>query len=235
MNTTKLKVSWTGSDWTLNIEEDTGTFIAPSMTTIISLLSALTMGGFAALLVVQEGTSIHLLDMKYAPDIANKQRLKLNQLTWETGQTSGSAWTHYNPMSREYQVVSSTNLDGVGSQVDSVYLQESSYLTSTMTEPQWSSFRSGTTVEIEDLPSLQDARHEYMVRNALDWLNDTSASQREAAMQSSYECVESQQSQYHQRHQAVYYGTSDAVCSSEEPYLWQSQIETRQETNSLLN
>ena len=229
---TKLKMNWTGSDWTLNIEEDTGTSIAHFTKIATSLLSALTMAGFAASQVAHDGTSTHLLGLKYAPDIANKQRLKLNNLQNKTGQTSGSVSIHWNPMSREYQQVCSTNLDGVGSQVDSVYLQEYSSLTSTRTEARLNSSRSDTTTQTEDLPSLQDARRQYMVRNALDSLNDTSASQRVVGTQSSSECVESQPSHCQAHRPGIYYGTSDAFCWSEEPFSWQSATEMRQDRNS---
>ena len=153
----KLKMSWTGSDWTLSGEEDTGTSTALFTKTAINLLSVLTMGGFVASQVVQEGTSIHLLGTKYAPDIANRQRLKLNNVT---GQTSGSAWIHYNPMSREYHTACLTNLDGDGFLVDSGCLRESLYHISARTEARSNSSRSDTTIQIEDLPSLQDARRE---------------------------------------------------------------------------
>ena len=230
MTMTKLKLSWNGSDWIQSIEGDTGTSIAHSMTTITSLLSALTMVGFAVLQAVQEDTSIVLLDTKYAPDIARKQFLALNK-PMQTGQTSGSVSIHYNPMSREYQATYSTDLDGVGSQVDSVFLQEYSSLTSTRTEARSNSSRSDTTIQIEDLPSLQDARRQYMVRNALDSLRGISASQRGAETQSSSECAESQRSQSQVPHQVTYYGNSAGYVSSEEPFSWQYQIETKRGRN----
>ena len=231
-NMTKLKMNWTGSDWTLSSVEDTGTSIAHSTKTITSLLSALTMAGFAVSQVVQEDTLTHLLGLKYAPDIANRQRLKLNNLQDKTGQTSGSVSTLWNPMSRVCQQVYSTNLDGVVFQVDSVFLQEYSSLTSTRTETRSNSSRSDTTTQTEDLPSLQDARRQYMVRNALSTLNDTSASQREAETQSSSECVESQPSHCQAHRPGIYYGTSDAFCWSEEPFSWQSATETTQDRSS---
>jgi len=228
----KLKLSWNGSDWAQSIEGDTGTSTVPSTKTVISLLSALTMAGFAVSQVVLEDTSTHLLELKYAPDIANKQRLKLNNLQDKIGQTSGSAWTHYNPMLKEYHTVYSTNSDGVGSQEVSVSLQGYSSLTSTRTEAEWSSFRSDTTTQTEDSLSLQDVRRRYMVRNALDSLKNTSASQREAEIQSSSECAESQQSHYQVPHRVTYYGSSVGYVSSEEPFSWQSATETRQDRNS---
>ena len=227
-----LKMNWNGSDWTLNIEEDTGISIVHFTKTVISLLSALTMAGFAVSQVVHDGTSTHLLGLKYAPDTANRQRLKLNNLQDKIGQTCGSASTHWNPMSRACQQVYSTNLDGVGFQVDSVYQQEYSSPTSTRTEARSNSSRSDTTIQIEDLPSLQDARRQYMVRNALDSLRGISASQRGAETQSSSECVESQRSHCQAHRPGIYYGTSDAFCWSEEPFSWQSATETRQDRNS---
>lgn len=232
MNMNKLKLSWNGSDWTQSIEGDTGTSTVPSTKTVISLLSALTMAGFAVSQVVLEDTSTHLLGLKYAPDIANKQRLKLNNLQNKIGQTSGSAWTHYNPMLKEYHTVYSTNSDGVGSQEVSVSLQGYSSLTSTRTEAEWSSFRSDTTTQTEDSPSLQDVRRQYMVRNALDSLRDTSALQREAETQSSSGCVVYQQSQYQVPHQVTYYGNSAGYVPSEEPFSWQYQTGTRRDRNS---
>lgn len=229
---TKLKMNWTGSDWTLNIEEDTGTSIAHFTKIATSLLSALTMAGFAVSQVAHDGTLTHLLGLKYAPDIANKQRLKLNNLQDKTGQTSGSAWIHYNPMSREYHTAYSTNSDGDGFQADSVFLQEYSSLISTRTEARSNSSRSDMMTQTEDLPSLQDARQQYMVRNALDSLNDTCASRRVAETQSSSECVESQQLQSLQPHQVTYYGSSAGFVSSEEPFSWQSATGMRQERNS---
>ena len=189
MTMTKLKLSWNGSDWVQSIEGDTGTSTAHSMTTITSLLSALTMAGFAVLQVVQEDTSIVLLDTKYAPDIARKQFLALNKLT-QTGQTSGSASIHYNPMSREYQATCSTDLDGVGSQVDSVFLQEYSSLTSTRTEARSNSSRSDTMTLIEDLLSRQDALQRFMDENACDTPVNTCALPRGAEIQLSSECAE---------------------------------------------
>ena len=232
MSMNKLKLSWKDLDWTLVTEGDTGTSTAHFMKTAISLLSALTMAGFAVSQVVREDTSTHLLGLKYAPGIANRQRLRLNNLQDKIGQTSGSAWTHCNPLSRECHTVYSTNLDGVGSQEVSVSLQGYSSLTSTRTEAQWSSFRSDTTTQTEDLPSLQDARRQYMVRNALDSQNEIYASPRGADMQSSSGCVEYQQSQYQVPHQVTYYGNSAGYVPSEEPFSWQYQTGTRQERNS---
>ena len=231
MNMTKLKLSWNGSGWTQSIEGGTGTSTVHSMKTATNLLSALTMAGFAVSQVVLDDTSTHLLELKYAPDIANKQRLALNRIN-ATGQTSGSVSIHWNPMLREYRYQYSTNSDGVGSQVDSVFLQEYSSLTSTRTEARSNSSRSDTTTQTEDLPSLQDVRRQYMVRNALDSLRDTSASQREVETQSSSECVESQQSQYQVPHQVTYYRNSAGYVSSEEPFSWQYRTGTRRERNS---
>lgn len=197
MTMTKLKLSWSGSDWTLSIEGDTGTSIAHSMTTITRVLSALEMGGFAVLLAVQEGTSIHLLGTKYAPATASNQRLALNRIN-ATGQTFGSVSTHYNPMLRECQSQFSTNLDGVGSQEASVSLQGYSSHTSTRTEARLNSSRLDTTTLIEDLLLRQDALQRFMDENACDTLVNTCALPREAEIQLSSECVEYLRSHYPQ-------------------------------------
>lgn len=228
----KLKMSWTGSDWTLSGEEDTGTSTAPFTKTAINLLSVLTMGGFVASQVVQEGTSIHLLDMRYAPDIANRQRLKLNNVT---GQTCGSAWIHYNPTSREYHTMCSTNLDGDGFLVDSECLQESLYLTSARTEARSNSSRSGTMTQTEDSLSLPDVRPEYMERNVSRAQSDTSASQRVAETQLSSECVESLLSRARRLLREHFSGTLAEPALREESSLLQSPIEMRQERNSSEN
>lgn len=227
-----MKLNWKGSDWTLSTEEDTGSSTAPSMTTVINQLSALMMAGFTVSRVVLDDTSIQLLGTKYAPDTANKQRLKLNKIT-ATGLTSGSASIRYNPMSREWTVTSSTSTDGDGSLVDLASQQESLYHISTITENELNFFRSDMNQEIRDVShSLQDARRHYMEENALRNLVNTSASQRGAETQSSSECVESQQSPSRQPHQVTYYGNSQGYVSSDEPFLWQSPTETTQETNS---
>lgn len=228
MNMNKSKVSWNGSAWTLSTEDDTGTSTAHFTTTITRVLSALTMAGFAVSQVVQEDTSIALLGTRYAPDIARKQFLALNK-PMQTGQTCGSAWIHYNPMSREYRTVYSTNSDGDGSLEALESQQESLYRISTITEDELNSFRYATEREVNDaLHSHQDARRQYMARNALGWLNDTSASQREAEMQSSSECVESQQSHCQVHHQGDSYGISEEQCWTEVPCSSQSQTRTRQ-------
>lgn len=227
MNTNKSKMSWNGSVWALSTGDGTGTSIAHSMTTVTRVLSALTMAGFAVSQVVQESTSIALLGTKYAPDIARKQFLALNK-PMQTGQTSGSAWIHYNPMSREYHTVYSTNSDGDGSLEDLESQQESLYHISTITENELNSFRYATEREVNDaLHSLQGARRQYMERNALDWLNDTCASQREAEMPSSSECVESQQSPCQVHRQGDSYGISEEQCWREVPCSSPSQTRTR--------
>ena len=226
-----MKLNWKGSDWTLSTEGDTGSFTALSMTTVINQLSALMMAGFTVSRVVLDDTSIQLLGTRYAPDTANKQRLKLNKIT-ATGLTSGSASIHYNPLSREWTITSSTNTDGDGSQVDSVYLQEYSSLTSMRTEAESSSSRCDMNQEIRDVSrSLQDARRRYMEENALRNLVNTSASQREVETQSSSECAGYQQLRSRQPHQVTYYGNSQGYVSSDEPFLWRSPTVTTQGTN----
>lgn len=232
MNTNKSKMSWNGSVWTLSSGDGTGTSIAHSMTTVTRVLSALTMAGFAVSQVVQEDTSIALQGVKFAQDTARKQFLALNK-PMQTGQTSGSAWTHYNPTSREYHTAYSTNWDGEHSLEDLESQAESLYHTLARTEAELSSSRYDTLTEVSDaLHSLQAARRHYMERNASESLRNTCASQREAETRSSSECVESQQSQSHQPQAVTYYGSSQGFVSSEEPYSWQSAIETGQEINS---
>ena len=164
MNTNKLKLSWNGSDWTQSIEGDTGTSIALFTTTTTSLLSVLTMVGFAVLQVVLEDTSIHSLDMKYAPDIARKQHEKLGNN--EIGLICGSVSTYWNPMSREYRSVISTNLDGDGSQEVLVYHPESSSPISTTVEQVLSSSRFDTLTEATAvLRSLQAVHQQFTERS----------------------------------------------------------------------
>ena len=228
-----MKMSWTGSAWALYTEGDTGTSTAHFTMTATRVLSALTMAGFAVSQAVQEGTSILLVGVKSSVDIANKQRIALNKVPLQTGQTSGSASTQWSTISRVSQNEYLTNWDGELSQEDLESLREYSYHTLTTTEVELNSSRYDTLTEASAVShSLQDARREYMERNALEWLNNTSVSQREVETQSSSECVESQQSLSPQQQVVHYYGTSQGFVSSEEPYSWQSAIETRQGTSS---
>ena len=227
MNMTQSKMSWNGSVWTLSTGDGTGTSIAHSMTTVTKVLSALTMAGFAVSQVVQEDTSIALQGTKYAPDIARRQFLALNK-PMQTGQTSGSAWTHYNPMSRAYHTLYSTSSVGESSLEDLESQQESLYRISTITEDELSSFRYDIQREVRDaLHSPQDALRQYTERNVLDWLNDTCVSQRGAETPSSSGCAEFQQSPCRVHHQGDSYGTSEEQCWREVPCSSQSQTRTR--------
>ena len=141
-----LKMNWNGSDLSLDIEGDTGTSIAHSMTTVISQLFVSMMGGFAVSQAVLGDTSTPYLDMKYAPTLANAQ-MQMIMEKFVTGQTSGSVSMCWNPMSREWTTTTSTGSDGVGSREDSESHQESSSHTSTRTERRSSSSRYGTLTE----------------------------------------------------------------------------------------
>lgn len=141
-----LKMNWNGSDLSLDIEEDTGTSIAHSMTTVISQLFVSMMGGFAVSQAVLGDTSTPYLDMKYAPTLANAQ-MQMIMEKFVIGQTSGSVSMCWNPMSREWTTTTSTDSDGVGSQEGSESHQESSSHTSTQTERRSSSSRFGTLTE----------------------------------------------------------------------------------------
>lgn len=160
-----LKMSWNGSDWTQSIEGDTGTSIAHFTTTTTKVLYALTMDGFAVLQVVLEGTSILSLDTRYAPSIAKKQRRKLRNSM--IGPICGSVSTYWNPMSREYRMVTSTSSDGDGSQEVLVYRPESSSLTLTNQGRLWSFSRSDMIQMLldEGLLSPQDVPQEFMERS----------------------------------------------------------------------
>jgi hypothetical protein len=167
MNTNKLKMSWNGSDLSLITEEDIGTFTAHSTTIETNQLCALMMAGFAVLQGVLGGTSTPFLDVKFAPDIAEKQLEQLNR-KMSTGQTYGSVSTHWNPTLREWTTFTSTNSDGDGSLVDLAYQPESLFPTLTLTEEEWNSFRSDMIQMLLDEGLLlpQDVPQEFMERSA---------------------------------------------------------------------
>lgn len=197
MTTTKLNLSWNGSIYNQQIEDDTGQSIVPSMMTVISLQSVLGMDGFIVSQVALENTSIKSLTVKYAPTEAIKAKKALNaQLA--ILQTFGSNSTQSNTTSRESQQESLPTSDGRNGQITtSEFLVDTSSLTSTQIEQRSDTTRFDTMTEaIGVLRSQEAAAQSATVLRYYQNADGTWSSQRVPATPSYYECAEYLQSVY---------------------------------------
>ena len=165
------RLNWTGSGWSLQTGGVTGLYIAHSMMTVINLLSALEMDGFAVSQVVLEGTSIKSVEVESCPMGQNYRATTLrNELeVMETkrraeeliGHHFGSVSTRSVSQSREYHQASSIDSDGDGFQVDSVFQPVSLYRISPETERVLGISRSDTMTQNEDSLSRQEQDRQY--------------------------------------------------------------------------
>lgn len=231
MTTNELKLSWNGLVWTHSGEVDTGIFDAPSMKTVISLLSALKTGGFTATQVVLDNTSIKSLTLTCDIQVNPYQAECLKN--YATSQTSGLTSNQSKTTSSTYQLVSLGNWDGESGQITtSGYLEDASYLTSTQTEVRLDTTRLDTLErEIEDLRSRVDAVQSATDSNVSQSAFDTWLSQREAETPLFSGCAGYPLSPYQAQVLERCYEEWRNTQSNMDLSWYASETETRQETN----